>query len=1227
MSWFDTAGFATLAKSALKEAQKTIDKALDIQEEDAAKIKQNSVTSPSNSSDVSFFSTWGVEGSSTSSQSSPGALPKEPASKMTNSASLWGSFTGSFFENQQGVKSLDNTSSESQSKQQPVESVAIQPKKTNPPRSLSLDLSSNVSQSKPSTSFNAAGDSQIPTESPSKPTDDLDGEQIREEIKNFPQYEVVMRRKEPKNITNRLSVISSESDRRSTDSCEVLGSTSTPDSEPISISNSSSVAKLRQSGSFESVEVLTSPSSVDVLGSNSTPTSPSDPKRSSGSVSPIAESDGVEALREDDDEVSVEDSYTSASETTLTMTVLEHSNIMLKSTSSLDTSFSEAMSPRESRQHLGVILTHASQGQTAEQNIVPSLSASSSTISTSSSTLAASTSVQSPDLEKTTGQSSGRKEKPLGVHILPGGPQPHDVCCQVVVTEAPKLSVPSPRVSESLSDQEATQTETSSCDEGTIMGSSDEGGNLINVTRSQVSNMIADAMTEPPNIVREQSPISSESRSDLVKIGSSEHTSGDELETATSSDIEIISSPTPNGSSTTSRQSPTKSTSMRGTNLSKALSVSGKVKGHKREPSETSSGGSDECHEVDKLLKKISEMTEVLEARESKLIDLSRINADLNDSIATLKHQIEQQNEAQEMKNMSDEFTQRLAALEKKFQQAIREKEQLRTQLDQAKSLAAEREQEVDKDQLIIELRCEGEKLSKQQLVLNNTIKKLRTSERDNNKAITSLKDQLANTNQELERSKKAMSAKEEMERSHIEAVHNLTKQVASLEKELAQAKTNVSSLTSSVVSVQKEMQEKEESYKKTEEKIRAERNDLETKVRADFASELEATQQQALSFQVALEDLSRQLVTAQKQHSKAEMSLRREVSDMRARAESSERKLDEALEAARLASQPLTTQLQAQTVAHEQAQSQWERQEAILNSTIAQLESRNESLVASERSVREQHETSSSRISSLTDKVSGLMQQNESLLEELNSNRDNLEKLKVLKNSELKKYQAEKDRLTAELDNKKRELTSLKEVLTIERAALEAEKRKTQALQEQLRVSRSHDGSSPVPQQPVSPPPSPTLSFGGASFSESLSSQIWPNFSDDMETNSNSGRFYDGLRIGNNTSFIETLQSQLKLREGEVQRLQWEVARLESERNALRDEVATLSSRLELQNEDVKSLALLKTQYDALLQMYGEKLEESQELRMDLQDMKDMYKAQIEELLKKNAPSSSPPT
>ena len=36
------------------------------------------------------------------------------------------------------------------------------------------------------------------------------------------------------------------------------------------------------------------------------------------------------------------------------------------------------------------------------------------------------------------------------------------------------------------------------------------------------------------------------------------------------------------------------------------------------------------------------------------------------------------------------------------------------------------------------------------------------------------------------------------------------------------------------------------------------------------------------------------------------------------------------------------------------------------------------------------------------------------------------------------------------------------------------------------------------------------------------------------------------------------------------------------------------------------------------IFQMYGEKEEETQELRLDLQDVKEMYKMQIEELLRK---------
>ena len=41
-------------------------------------------------------------------------------------------------------------------------------------------------------------------------------------------------------------------------------------------------------------------------------------------------------------------------------------------------------------------------------------------------------------------------------------------------------------------------------------------------------------------------------------------------------------------------------------------------------------------------------------------------------------------------------------------------------------------------------------------------------------------------------------------------------------------------------------------------------------------------------------------------------------------------------------------------------------------------------------------------------------------------------------------------------------------------------------------------------------------------------------------------------------------------------------------------------------------NLQALNQRYNAMLQMYGEKVEEADELRLDLQDVKEMYKGQV---------------
>jgi len=116
MSWFDATGFANLAKSALKEAQKTIDKALDIKDEES-QSKTSSPISPQDDTD-NFFASWGLKSSgekeiadmsnervkvdsSCSTDTEQESRKDVPMgiNRMAMSTSLWGSFTGSFFEN------------------------------------------------------------------------------------------------------------------------------------------------------------------------------------------------------------------------------------------------------------------------------------------------------------------------------------------------------------------------------------------------------------------------------------------------------------------------------------------------------------------------------------------------------------------------------------------------------------------------------------------------------------------------------------------------------------------------------------------------------------------------------------------------------------------------------------------------------------------------------------------------------------------------------------------------------------------------------------------------------------------------------------------------------------------------------------------------------------------------------------------------------------------------
>lgn len=106
MSWFDPTGLANIAKTALKEAQRTIDKALDIKDDDTINTVPSNTPIDTNSED--FFSTWGISHSDSIKKDS-----NEIKGPQKISGSMWGSFTGSFFDNASGDPSKKSSSFDS----------------------------------------------------------------------------------------------------------------------------------------------------------------------------------------------------------------------------------------------------------------------------------------------------------------------------------------------------------------------------------------------------------------------------------------------------------------------------------------------------------------------------------------------------------------------------------------------------------------------------------------------------------------------------------------------------------------------------------------------------------------------------------------------------------------------------------------------------------------------------------------------------------------------------------------------------------------------------------------------------------------------------------------------------------------------------------------------------------------------------------------------------------
>lgn len=512
---------------------------------------------------------------------------------------------------------------------------------------------------------------------------------------------------------------------------------------------------------------------------------------------------------------------------------------------------------------------------------------------------------------------------------------------------------------------------------------------LDEVDKGHSKHALKDEALLSPQSNEDKNPL--ESKSTMTSDHNSGHTSADEIETATSSDIEIISGPNGDSSSHTSSVAGVviacKPSSKLPTHSQYVVfgNPGGKKKGHYRELSEASTyslqseSGSDGCSHSDyeKLAARVAELTEVIENRECKLVQLGRENAQLHEQNAELKSKLDTLQLQVESQGMNtDDYTQRMTALERKFQQTLRERDTLRTELksiqaNYSKSISKDDIDKIvkEKDTMIDELRLEGEKLSKQILQHSTITKKLRSKEKETDAQLKKQSEQIDELTLELERIKKSLSAKEEVEKSQIQAIHKLTSEKQKMVKEVAQLKSELDDTTQRLNTIQtsfdaarKELNEKQQEHYSLEKKA---------KNLANLQTEQQTLQQQNQQLIAEIDSLREKMKLDSIQQADQLQKLRQENTILVRRLEEIEQRSEDQAHAITEATIPLVKQCQSLQSTLNTRTASWEKQETAFLKRIETLEKQLANVSSNEQSANEQSDQLNARIQHLEESLS----------------------------------------------------------------------------------------------------------------------------------------------------------------------------------------------------------------------------------------------------------------
>ncbi|CAD5122108.1 DgyrCDS10558 [Dimorphilus gyrociliatus] len=837
---------------------------------------------------------------------------------------------------------------------------------------------------------------------------------------------------------------------------------------------------------------------------------------------------------------------------------------------------------------------------------------------------------------------------------IPQEDRPFEECSDQEPAKDDKLGkIRNSSSSSTIIPEEVTISNTSSSDSRAELSDSNQTIIVESELTNSVKNLLEDAMTE---VNKDSNSTDSNGRSsiDVLKLDSG-HTSADEIETTTSSDIEILSIPTPNGDKDRTSASPVRQL------MSKVVRRSSPPSLHQRSDSGSSFdsvgrqfvacqslSSENDPFRSEKLLKKLGEMAEILDVREHKLLELSKENIELQETGNLLKNQVQdavatKEKTLTEIKNLAVEYEEKFAKVQSLLSQRNKEVDDL---VNKNEKLQSELKNKIwdtsaiekalkEKEQIIAELLEEGEKLSKQQLQNSIIIKKLRAKEKDNDQLSKSNSSLIEKQKNEIEYLKKVIDSKEELLKKQAEAITQQNAAVQSQENDMIKLKSDFEDAEEKCRGLQATLEKaykeiaglhKEKATKASEEQEAALSRDL--FVQEQLRSALEQYKREAKEEEKSLfsqiEDLQQCLSKTERELRRKEDCYKQEINDLQQRLQEADDRHQDLTGNVTAATRPLLRQIENLQASFSEQTSTYEVVEKNLQDRLNDAQMQTSNFQERERLASEKVMQLNAKIMSLESQLSTIRNEKSHLLSDYEVTKAKLLLAEDSRTDVEAKLRAKTVSLEHEISDLKKQNIQLNSHLEMESMKIENERKKVLAFQEQLQDKEM--------QLQLQINPSDSISMNESMFSkQSSSGRSTPYVShDDLTFPStifqNKTSLYDNLRNFGNGNVFEALQSTLKQREGEIVQLQSEIKELERNRESMMQELVkvtnnnlTLSEKLiELDNLK-KNYKELDSRYQALLQMYGEKVEEAEELKLDLQDVKAMYRCQIEELVRKS--------